>query len=234
MFLRLGTYPHGAKVLDVTDSHAYPKDLKEYAGYIITGSLSMVTEKPSWSLRLQKFIELLHKENAPFLGVCYGHQIVAQALGGEVDYNPLGCEIGTHTVSLNAKAREHPLFSSIPEKFPANLSHSQTVVKTPLDAVVLGSSASDPNQILSYGGLKLTVQFHPEFDGKVMQGFHQAAVKARTVKSHKKKTIDHTPSPKRKLLPLIEGIPIIDTPESQDILNSFIRLSSEEKVKISS
>jgi GMP synthase (glutamine-hydrolysing) len=249
MFIRLGDYPAIPEVLDVVKSRAYPKDLKKYAGYVITGSLSMVTEAPLWSIRLQKFVRELYSSQSPFLGVCYGHQLAAQALGGVVDYNPRGCELGSHEIKLFPEAQEHPILKGLPESFRANLSHSQTVIKLPKGAQVLASSEYDPHQIISYGPKSLTVQFHPEFDGRTTRGFVDAAVEKRkrlplpkkpetTVLSLITGVSDPAypePVPKRFRLPdpnerptrprltLRVGGNIRDTPESRDILNRFIR-----------
>jgi GMP synthase (glutamine-hydrolysing) len=158
-------------VLDCARNPSYPRDPRAHCGYIVTGSLSMVTSRPRWSLRLTDFVLRAAEAGCPVLGVCYGHQLVARALGGRVDWNPKGLEMGTHEVRLADGAESHPLLTGIPAAFPANLSHSQSVLDPPKDARTLAVSDTDGCQIMAWGEKVLTLQFHPEFDRWTMNAF---------------------------------------------------------------
>ena len=77
----------------------------------ITGSGSMVTEQTSWMLRAADWLTDAVDRGVPVLGICFGHQLLAWALGGEVGYNPRGIEVGTTTVTLGDDASQDPVFS---------------------------------------------------------------------------------------------------------------------------
>lgn len=136
---------------------------------ILSGSWSMVTDREDWSEATRQWILDVLPKGKYMLGVCYGHQLMADALGGRVDYHPLGREIGLKTVTLTDAARRDPLLASFPQRFEANLSHEQTVVIPPPGAIVLGHSEHDPHQMLRYGETAFSVQFHPEFTPPLMR-----------------------------------------------------------------
>ena len=139
-----------------------------FSGAVISGSWSMVTEHEEWSERTADWLREMIQADIPLLGVCYGHQLMAYALGGVVDYHPQGSEVGQIPVTLNDAALHDPLLSGLPNSFDTFLSHEQSVLTLPPDAVVLGASSHDPHQIIRYSPSALSVQFHPEFSAPVM------------------------------------------------------------------
>ena len=96
-------------------------------------------------------------------GVCYGHQLLAHALGGKVGYNPTGSELGTQTVELLPPAAGDQLLDGLPASFPAQMLHAQTVLQPPPGAAVLARSDQDPHQMFRVGPNVFSTQFHPEF-----------------------------------------------------------------------
>lgn len=135
---------------------------------IITGSWSMVTDREPWSERTADWLRRAMSADTPLLGVCYGHQLMAHALGGRVDYHPQGREIGMREITLTDAAKDDALLEGLPDAFPAHLTHAQSVLTVPEGAVVLGRSEHDPHQILRYGPNALSIQFHPEFTPTIM------------------------------------------------------------------
>jgi GMP synthase (glutamine-hydrolysing) len=103
--------------------------------------------------------------------VCYGHQLLAHALGGKVDYHPDGRETGTQAVTLFDSAQDDPLFSQLPKQFPAQLTHKQSVIELPPGAVLLGRSTFEPHQAFRVGKNAWGVQFHPEFNEQIMKAY---------------------------------------------------------------
>lgn len=133
---------------------------------VITGAWEMVTDRLDWSEQTAAWIRQAVEARAAIFGVCYGHQLMAHALGGEVDYHPDGIEIGSKTVSLTAS--DDPLLAGMPRQFPAQLTHMQTITRLPEDAVALATSAHDRFQIVRYGEKAWSSQFHPEITPAIL------------------------------------------------------------------
>lgn len=145
---------------------------RAYAGVIVTGSASMVTEREAWSERSAEWLgELVRSSRLPVLGVCYGHQLLAHALGGTVGWNPRGRQIGSKCLELAVAAQHDPLFRGLGDSFRVQTTHQQSVLELPAAAQVLAASALDPHQALRLGERAWGVQFHPEFSAGVMAGY---------------------------------------------------------------
>jgi len=140
-------------------------------GVIITGSHDMVTDKHPWSERIAIWIKEAVDRRIPVLGVCYGHQLLAHALGGTVGDNPRGKEFGTVAVRLRGQALADRLFEGLPEIFDAQACHSQSVLQLPAGATLLASSDMDPHHAFCVGNYAWGVQFHPEFNAEVLQHY---------------------------------------------------------------
>jgi GMP synthase (glutamine-hydrolysing) len=164
--------PVRVQIVDVAAGESLPPP-KEVAGALITGSAAMVTERAAWSERTAGWIRDAMDAQLPMFGVCYGHQLMAHALGGRVDYLPGGREIGTLPIELTAAAAGDPITHRLPSVFRAHTTHEQSVLEPPPDAVVLARSARDPHHLLRYGPHALSVQFHPEFNADVMRAYIQ-------------------------------------------------------------
>ena len=141
------------------------------AGFVLTGSPAMVTERAAWSERTAAWLPKVVAAGTPLLGICYGHQLLAHALGGEVGDNVRGREMGTTTIDVHASAAGDPLFGELPPRVYAQESHSQSVITPPPGARVLAGNAHDPHQALAIGPTTWSTQFHPEFDATVMRGY---------------------------------------------------------------
>lgn len=161
-------HEHDVRNLDL----ALPK-VTDAKAFIITGSSSSVTERAPWMLRTEEFIRQLHEARVPLLGICFGHQMIGQALGGLVAKNPSGREIGTVDVTQTNDA-DDPLLAGLPPTFTANHSHVDSVVTLPPGARRLGSTALEPNAMFAVSATTKCVQFHPEFDGDAMRGYIEA------------------------------------------------------------
>ena len=109
----MGFGPDRVKVADVQRGDPLP-DPGDHRGVIITGSPDMVTDRAPWSERTAAWIPSVLQAETPLLSVCYGHQLLALALGGEVGPNPLGLEMGTVQTWLTPEAEQDPLFSGMP------------------------------------------------------------------------------------------------------------------------
>ena len=145
--------------------------LDDIAGLIVTGSPAMVTDKAPWSERCAEYIRSAVELAVPVLGVCYGHQLLAYACGGEVGYHPQGREIGTVEIESLAAAQQDLLFGALPARFLGHTTHSQSVLHLPAGAQLLARSAHDAHQAFRIGKNAWGVQFHPEFNAQVMRGY---------------------------------------------------------------
>lgn len=171
-WFRLGTrlLPHQLRIVDVADGEALPAP-EQVAGAMITGSAAMVTERAAWSERTAGWIRNAMDVELPLFGVCYGHQLMAHALGGRVDYLPGGREIGTQPIELLDHAASDPLTRDLPATFRAHTTHEQSVLEPPPGATVLACSLRDPHQLLRHGPRAISSQFHPEFNADVMRAY---------------------------------------------------------------
>jgi len=147
---------------------AIPDDV---AGVIVTGSASSVTERAPWMLRTEALLRDLVRREVPVLGVCFGHQLLGAALGGRVERNPRGREIGTVDVEVLV---QDPLLEGLPGRFAANATHMDSVTVLPPGATLLARSALEPHAAVRFGAAAWGVQFHPEFDRDVMRGYLEA------------------------------------------------------------
>lgn len=171
-WFRLGArlLPQQLRIVDVAAGEALPAP-REVAGAMITGSAAMVTERATWSERTAGWIRDAMDVELPLFGVCYGHQLMAHALGGRVDYLPGGREIGTQPIELLDGAVSDPLTRDLPATFRAHTTHEQSVLEPPPGSMVLACSLRDPHQLLRHGPQAISSQFHPEFNADVMRAY---------------------------------------------------------------
>lgn len=144
---------------------------QDWHGVVITGSPAMVSDREPWSEQTAEWLKEAVQTNIPTFGVCYGHQLLAHALGGKVGYHPQGRETGTQSVRLFDSAQSDPLFRHLPQQFLAQLTHKQSVLELPPGAVLLGASDFEPHQAFRVGNNAWGVQFHPEFSDDVMRSY---------------------------------------------------------------
>jgi GMP synthase (glutamine-hydrolysing) len=142
-----------------------PPPLDAVSAVVVTGSSAMVADRAEWIIQAASWLRHAFEADIPLLGVCFGHQLLAHALGGRVAPLLGGPEYGTVEVMLTQAALHDPLFSDCPDRFPAQAAHYQTVQEPPPNALVLGESASGI-QALRFGALAWGVQFHPEFSAQ--------------------------------------------------------------------
>jgi len=181
---RYGRFPHWIRVaagLDEADTVVVNVEAGErppprtgYAGTIVSGSAAFVTDRADWSERTADWLREAAHEGAPLLGICYGHQLLAHALGGQVDYNPAGRESGTIELELHAPAFDDPLFAGLPARFAAQATHLQSVLRAPAGATVLARSRQDECHAFRWGQAAWGLQFHPEFATHHIRGYVRA------------------------------------------------------------
>lgn len=112
--------------------------------------------------RLTPFVDFLFAHDVPTLGICFGHQIIAEVRGTKVVNDPLQKKVGTYPVTLTQEGKENPLFAPMPETFEAQYGHKDSLSGLPEGATALATGSSCRYAALSYGGRLYSVQFHPE------------------------------------------------------------------------
>ncbi|MDO4777071.1 MAG: glutamine amidotransferase [Cardiobacteriaceae bacterium] len=167
MIRAIGDSPLPLQSIDILGGAALPA-IEDCAGAILTGSGAMVTERQPWSEATRAWLQQAVPAGLPVFGVCYGHQLLADAFGGEVAYHPQGLEIGHVTLERQSASDHDPLFADLPAHFSANATHYQSVLRLPDDATLLLSNAHDPHHAFRLGQHAWGVQFHPEFDTCIM------------------------------------------------------------------
>jgi GMP synthase (glutamine-hydrolysing) len=163
----LGAGPDRVEVVAVHEGEPLPEP-ETLLGVVVSGSPAMVTERADWSESAGRWLaDIVEQDALPVLGLCYGHQLIAQALGGEVGPNPRGREMGTVEVTLaGSEVDGDPLFEA--GSHPAHMTHVESVLRPPDGARVLGRSALETHAALRFGPRQWGVQFHPEFDREIM------------------------------------------------------------------
>lgn len=181
-WIRVAAGLHGREVrhCDVIGGERLPADASAYAGVLISGSGSMVTERLDWSERSAEWLREAAHAGTPMFGICYGHQLLAHALGGAVDYNPQGREMGTVPVRLHDAASADALFAGLPATMHVQATHRQSVLAAPAAATVLARSDKDACQAFRWGESVWGVQFHPEFSTELMRSYIHARREALT------------------------------------------------------
>ncbi|WP_150466680.1 type 1 glutamine amidotransferase [Francisella sp. SYW-9] len=145
-------------IFDVTEQE-YPKNYDAYDGFIITGSKATAFDKLAWITRLKSEIVKLYNANKKIIGICFGHQILAQALGGRVERGPEGFAVGVRNVKvLNKKSWMEPFHNYLSLLFY----HQDMVVELPKGSELISTSDYCKVQMFCINNHILGIQAHPE------------------------------------------------------------------------
>ena len=136
----------------------FPADIHAADGWLITGSRHGVYEDHAWIPPLEQFIRDAYAAHVPLVGICFGHQIVAQAMGGKVERYAGGWAVGAQDYDFDG------------ETLTLNAWHRDQVVEVPKGAKVIASNDFCTNAALLYDDRAFTVQAHPEFRPEFVDG----------------------------------------------------------------
>lgn len=152
-----------------------PEDLFEQDAILITGSAANAHDPDPWIVRLKETIVALHEKRVKILGICFGHQVIAGALGGRSGPSDQSWELGMHPITLNHTYREMPWGSDDEEIHVLDV-HRDHVMEMPPGATLLASSEHTHVHMYCMDNL-LCMQSHPEFDKAFLEDlievFHQ-------------------------------------------------------------
>ena len=140
-----------------------PAQPESCAAYVITGSASGVYDGDSWIDTLKDFVRDASGRSA-MVGICFGHQLMAEAFGGRVIKSPKGWGIGLHRYDLHERAAWMDPWTNKGASIAVPASHQDQIVKLPDDARVLGGSEFTQYGIVEYPQRQaMSLQSHPEF-----------------------------------------------------------------------
>jgi len=133
--------------------------LKKFSAVIITGSRASVYENNPWIKKLFDTIKLIDRGNIPTLGICFGFQAIAEALGGKVQASS-DLEEGYLPISLTTDGKQHALFKGFPPSFSVYQSHGDILTAFPKDTILLAENTHSSQAYVLRNFY--CVQFHPE------------------------------------------------------------------------
>ena len=136
-----------------------PPSIHSADGWLITGSKYGTYEDLPWIPPLENFVRNAYHQDIPIVGICFGHQLLAQALGGKVEKFDGGWSVGKVDYD----------FEGIDKPLPLYAWHQDQVVSLPPDATVTGSTDFCKYAALTYGKKAYSVQPHPEFSRRYMK-----------------------------------------------------------------
>ena len=147
------------KTFNILDG-IFPLNHNDCDGWIVTGSPHGVYEEHSWIPIVSQLIKDIYDNKLPIFGVCFGHQLIAQALGGNVEKSIKGWGLGLHTYQINNKTN---YMGNLSSEVTLNICHQDQVLSPPNGATVYAKSDFCENAGFYIKDKVLTMQAHPEF-----------------------------------------------------------------------
>lgn len=138
----------------------FPESVEACDAWLFTGSKWSVYDADDWIIRAHDFVRELHAEQCPTLGICFGHQLICRALGGQVEKSGAGWGVGVHVARI---LEQRPWMSPPRDTLSLLVSHQDQVVVAPEGAMLLATHPFCPNDMFEIDGHMLTLQGHPEF-----------------------------------------------------------------------
>lgn len=145
----------------------FPESVEDCEVYVCTGSHSSVYEEMDWIVRLKEFVREIHQANKKYIGHCFGHQMLAEALGGKVERSKIGWCVGVHTFEV---VKQENWMKPFQESFNIIMLCQDQVQILPPNSTVLATSKDCPIAMFRVGDNMLGIQGHPEFPKNYERG----------------------------------------------------------------
>ena len=161
----------------------FPEGPEAAEGWLVTGSKFGAYEDLPWIPPLEALIREIHDRGIPMVGVCFGHQIIAQALGGRVEKFGGGWSVGTTDYRIGD------------DTYALNAWHQDQVTEVPPGARVVGGNDFCANAALVYGDRAFTVQPHPEIDRRYLTGLLEVRAPGVVPEDRRRAALDRIDAP---------------------------------------
>lgn len=168
----LGVMPTRIEHVDVNSfkSAANLPDIKKVDAIVAGGSLGKIKDNPPLQEKVEGWLaSAIDRKKIPTLGICYGEQTIADALGGEINESPKGRRIGTAELTVTNEGKSHPLLRKVADNFTLFAANADYVEVLPKGATVL---AEDKNfqqpDVIKFRPNAYGIQAHPEITANVM------------------------------------------------------------------
>ena len=179
----------------------FPASVKEFDAYIVTGSKFSVYEDVDWIIRLKTWVQEIQAHQKKFVGVCFGHQMLGEALGGKVEKSPQGWCVGVHTFELKV---QEPWMEPAADSVNLLMMCQDQVVKLPPGGKILASSPKCQVAMFKVGNHMLGIQAHPEFSKAYDQALMETRVERMGIETVR------------------EGIESLQKPVHKDLVSTWI------------
>jgi len=169
-----------------------PSNPEIFDGYIITGSRFSVNDNSTWISDLESLIESLRIKKIRMVGICFGHQLIAKCLGGEVNFSEIGWGVGCKSFHIVGR-RNWMTHSGVNLTVPAF--HQEQIVRLPLGSINLASADYCKNFLVEFNENALGIQGHPEFEREYISALlgERVAILPNQVRLHAEDSLELVP-----------------------------------------